>query len=76
MLFEIGSSAYLAREIIEPATGDHPAFLMGEKGEQVKVVGYSESSHYPYEVEGSTNPDKLWLALADDLMFSRPMNGN
>ena len=73
MLFEIGSKPYLAREIIDQATGDHPAFLLGQKGEQVEVIEYDEDRLYPYVVEGPTNAGKKWLAKSSDLMFNRPM---
>ena len=73
MLFGLGTKPYLAREIVEPATGDHPAFLMGQKGEQVEILDYKEGATYPYRVEGPTNAGKPWLAKSSDLMFSRPM---
>ena len=71
MDFEIGSEQTLARDIVEPATGDHPQFLMGRKGERVKIIGYDPNPVlYPYLVEGPTNPKKLWRANRVDFLTS------
>lgn len=75
-MFEVGGTAYLAREIVEPASGDHPAFLMGVKGEQVKILAIDEDRHYPFTVEGSTNPGKPWRAESNDLMRTKPFAHN
>ena len=66
-MFEVGSYAYLAREVTEPACGDHPMFLLGKKGERVKILG-KDDHRYPYTVEGPTNPGKPWRAEAADMM--------
>lgn len=76
MGFEIGESAYLAREIVEPASGDHPAFLMGKKGELVKILAIDPGRHYPFTVEGPTNPGKPWRAESNDLMRTKPFRCN
>lgn len=75
-MFEINSHAYLVKEIVEPACGDHPAFLMGRKGERVKILSKDGNTTYPYSVEGPTNPGKSWKACASDLMLTKPMAFN
>lgn len=72
MHYKVGDTAYLARKIIEPATGDHPAFLMGVKGEKVTIQEVLEGRTYPYKVTGSTNGDNAWYCSTDDLMWSKP----
>lgn len=73
-MLEPGDRMYLAREIIEYATGDHPEFLLGQKGEQVEVLAYEPANQpYPYLVQGPTNPGKPWRARRTDLMFTKPM---
>lgn len=64
----VGDTATLAREIVVPATGDHPAFLMGKKGEVVTVVKLHDVGVYPYIVEGPTNPGKPWAACDVDFL--------
>ena len=68
-MLEIGSYAYLRNEITEPACGDHPQFLMGKKGERVKIVGTNKT--YDYTVEGSTNPGKQWHVNEDELTTNK-----
>ena len=72
-MFDIGDCAYLSKEITEPACGDHPAFLMGAKGEKVKIIDKRTGSRLGYLVEGPTNKGKPWRAGTDDLMYSKPM---
>ncbi len=73
-LLKVGCFMYLSKEIIEPACEDHPEFLMGEKGEKVKVLKINPStSTYPILVEGPTNPGKPWYANASDLMHTKPI---
>lgn len=69
---------YLARDIVEPACGDHPAFLMGRKGEKVIIRKiYPADEKYAqalYSVESiETNPGKTWWAWEEDMMFTKPM---
>jgi hypothetical protein len=72
-----GDKVYLAREIVEPADGDHPTFLMGVQGEQVTIVDYlPERPTLKYLVEGPTNPGKPWYATREDLMYTKPFYFN
>ena len=76
-MLEVGEHYYLSREIIEPACEDHPAFLMGARGEKVKLIEHDPTrTEYPYLVEGPTNPGKPWRACRDDLMRTKPMACN
>jgi len=72
-MFEAGAEVYLTKEIIEPACGDHPDFLMGRKGEKVIILEVDENHHYPYSVEGPTNPGKPWRCGCSDVMRTKPM---
>ena len=74
--FEVGKKLYLSREIIEPACGDHPEFLLGRFGEQVEIKSIESDHPYPYSVEGPTNRGKEWRAEAKDLMRTKPFNHN
>lgn len=75
-MFSVGDSAYLARDVIEHATEDHPAFLMGKSGERVQILEYRLGYDFPYLVEGPTNPGKPWGARAADLMRTKPLRCN
>lgn len=69
MTINIGSEQMLARDIIGSATEDHPAFLLGKKGEKVKVIGYiAKADSYPYLVKGPTNQGKVWRACSSDFV--------
>jgi len=72
-IFKQGDSVYLAHDIIDPASGDHPAFLLGRKGEKVVIVRvYKNKTAYPYEIEGETNSGSTWFASSKDLMHTKP----
>ena len=75
-MFDTGGYAYLAKEITESASGDHPEFLMGEKGERVKIISQGQSKSFQYAVEGPTNPGKSWLVAERDLMRTKPLACN
>lgn len=75
-MFEVGDYAYLGREIVEPACCDHPAFLMGQKGERVRIVEKVKHKECRYLVEGPTNAGKPWYASGDELMRTKPIPGN
>ena len=63
----IGDKRTLKRDVVEPACGDHPAFLMGREGEVVKIVDITERKDYSILVEGEkTNIGKPWWASEDD----------
>ena len=72
--FKTGGYAYLSREIVEPATGDHPAFLMGAFAEKVKII--EKTYGQEFLVEGPSNPGKPWFCETRDLMFTKPFKGN
>ena len=69
-----GSKLRILRDLIEPACGDHPAFLMAVKGEIVTLVEVvCERERYPLLVHGSTTSkgetfyiDKYEAELIDD----------
>ena len=66
--FNKGDTAILKRHVIEPATGDHPEFIMGMKDEVVTIIKVHDTAkEYPYLVEGSiTNKGKQWRACDSD----------
>lgn len=67
--FKPGDTARLVDVIVEPACGDHPAFLMGRKGERVKIIeARTYPGKLPYLVEGPTNKGKPWWAGDCDLV--------
>ena len=68
-----GNFVYICREIIEPACGDHPAFLMGQEGERVQIIEVDNKKAFPYTVEGPTNLGKPWGARREDLMRTKPI---
>lgn len=69
-----GEYAYLGYEIVEGACEEHPAYLMGNKGEKVLVLEvYNRSNGVSYSVEGPTNPGKPWYAYDRDLMATKPI---
>ena len=61
-----GDTAVLKRQVVQGATGDHPSFLLGQKGERVTIVQVDGEGAYPYTVVGPTNPDMTWLACQND----------
>ena len=48
--YAVGDSAIIKREIREDATGDHPEFLLGQKGDMVIVEEVSPECVWPYSV--------------------------
>lgn len=75
-MFSVGDTAYLSKEIIEPATSDHPVFLMGKKGEKVNIINKGDYGDYEYLVECKTNKGKYWYVSGRDLMRTKPMSCN
>jgi len=74
---KVGDKVFLSTEIIEPADEDHPAYLMGQKGEIVEIVDIEpQRETYKYSVEGPTNPGKPWRANREDLMRTKPFSFN
>ena len=65
---DVGDVKTLSHDVIEPACGDHPAFLMGREGEQVEILEITKRKDYNILVEGSTNPKKPWWANKDDFI--------
>jgi hypothetical protein len=66
--WKVGDKAVLTSDIIESTCGDHPAFLLGKKGEIVVIKAISNLlGAYPFLVEGPTNSDKPWYAGYSDL---------
>ena len=66
--YKIGDKPALKHECVEAACGDHPAFLMGRKGEVVEIVDIDPDRAYPFVVKGPTNPGKEWRASAEDFV--------
>jgi len=67
---EIGGTYYLKKRIIQPATGDHPAFIMGEKNDSVLVTAShrDNNSKTSLTVEGvETNKGKEWVCYPNEL---------
>lgn len=75
-MIDVSDFMYPSKKIIEPAFSDHPAFLMGEKGERVETLEIASASKYKYKVIGPTNPDKPWFADRSDLMRTKPFSFN
>lgn len=66
-VLEIGDEVVLVDDIIEPACGDHPAFLMGRKGEFVVIrEKRTLPGRLPFLVEGPSNPGNPWWAGPGD----------
>jgi len=72
---EKGARVFLCREIVEPACDDHPAFLMGIKGEAVDILEIKKEAwrEYPILVQGTTNKNKPWYVKRSDIMFTKPI---
>ena len=62
---KVGDFVHLKREIIEPATGDHPAFVLGRKNEKVQIISIAAGAVYPYLVSNKLN--ETFGALTLDL---------
>ena len=72
-LIMVGDELVLTADIIEPASGDHPEFLLGKKNEIVKVLKCEPiQGVYAYLVEGPTNPGKPWRAGVGDFTPKPP----
>jgi hypothetical protein len=69
----VGDEVVLTDDIIEPANGDHPEFLLGKKNETVKILKRETiQGVYAYLVEGPTNPGKPWRAGVGDFTLKTP----
>ncbi len=59
---KVGDVVFARRDIIEPATGDHPEFLMAVVGDRLRVVHYATRSGmtYPVLVEHVDKDQSRW----------------
>ncbi len=61
----VGQIVTANRDLIDPATGDHPEFIMASKGQQIKIVGV-DGGHYQYSaINHAYSPNTFGLKRAE-----------
>ncbi len=76
MSYATGTRIRFPREISEPATGDHPKFLLASAGEEGEIVSYNENSVFPYSVKADSWPNSFGANKIDfRLIAARAVGG-
>ena len=71
MIYANGTRIRFPHTIIEPATGDHPEFLMASAGEEGEIVAYDETrTKYPYSVTADSCPHPFGVDETDFRMIA------
>jgi hypothetical protein len=58
-LLPIGTKIIFEHAVVEHADGDHPEFILADRGQSGEITGYADFKDTPYIVQTSKNAGKF-----------------